>query len=34
MPLTEPVAGLVIRYSFLWTHEAKAGSEEGSKDRP
>ncbi|MGF7146465.1 hypothetical protein FHS96_000074 [Sphingomonas zeicaulis] len=34
MPLPEPVAGLVIRYAFLWSHEAKAGSEEGSKDRP
>jgi PemK-like, MazF-like toxin of type II toxin-antitoxin system len=34
MPLPSPVAGLVIRYSFLWSHEAKAGREEGSKDRP
>jgi PemK-like, MazF-like toxin of type II toxin-antitoxin system len=34
MPLPRPVPGLVIRYSFLWSHEAKAGSEEGSKDRP
>lgn len=34
MPLPKPVPGLVIRYSFLWSHEAKAGSEEGSKDRP
>lgn len=34
MPLPAPVPGLVIRYSFLWGHEAKAGSEEGSKDRP
>jgi hypothetical protein len=34
VPLPNPVPGLVIRYSFLWSHEAKAGSEEGSKDRP
>jgi hypothetical protein len=34
MPLPTPVPGLVIRYSFLWSHEAKTGSEEGSKDRP
>ena len=34
MPLPTPVPGLVIRYSFLWSHEAKAGNEEGSKDRP
>lgn len=34
MPLPKPVPGLVIRYSFLWSHEAKVGNEEGSKDRP
>lgn len=34
MPLPAPVPGLVIRYSFLWHHEAEAGQEEGSKDRP
>ena len=34
MPLPAPVPGLVIRYSFLWSREAKAGREEGSKDRP
>ncbi|WP_454888548.1 hypothetical protein [Sphingobium indicum] len=34
MPLPVPVPGLVIRYSFLWSHEAKAGVEDGSKDRP
>ena len=34
MPLPKPVPGLVIRYSFLWSHEAEAGSEDGSKDRP
>ncbi|MGE3624083.1 MAG: hypothetical protein AB7H77_09485 [Bdellovibrionales bacterium] len=30
----DPVPGLVIRYSFLWSHEAESGREEGSKDRP
>lgn len=34
MSLPKPVPGLVIRYSFLWAHQAKAGREEGSKDRP
>lgn len=34
MQIPDPVPGLVIRYSFLWSHEAKAGHEEGSKDRP
>ena len=34
MSLEQPVPGLVIRYSFLWSHEARAGAEEGSKDRP
>ncbi len=29
-----PRAGLVIRYSFLWSSEALAGKSEGSKDRP
>jgi hypothetical protein len=29
-----PVAGLVIRYSFLWREAAARGAEEGSKDRP
>jgi hypothetical protein len=24
----------VIRYGFLWSHEAEAGAEESSKDRP
>lgn len=34
--MTFPVAkpGLVIRCSFLWSHEKDAGAEEGSKDRP
>lgn len=34
MPRPAPVPGLVIRYSFLWSREARAGKEEGSKDRP
>jgi mRNA-degrading endonuclease toxin of MazEF toxin-antitoxin module len=34
MPAPVPVPGLVIRYSFLWSHEARTGAEEGSKDRP
>jgi hypothetical protein len=24
----------VVRYAYLWTHEAEAGAEEGRKDRP
>ena len=34
--MTFPAAkpGLVIRYSFLWSHEKDAGADEGSKDRP
>lgn len=34
MQIPDPVPGLVIRYSYLWSHEAKAGHEEGSKERP
>ncbi|MEX0645227.1 MAG: hypothetical protein WD076_07950 [Parvularculaceae bacterium] len=34
MSLPEPRPGLVIRYSFLWSHEAAAGAEEAAKDRP
>lgn len=33
MTLPAPKPGLVIRYSFLWSHEKDAGAEEGSKDR-
>jgi len=29
-----PQPGLVIRYSYLWDSEARAGREEGVKDRP
>jgi hypothetical protein len=32
LPIPRP--GLVIRYGFLWSHEADAGAEESSKDRP
>ncbi len=31
-PTPEP--GLVLSYSYLWKHQARAGSEEGVKDRP
>ncbi len=34
MTYPAPRPGLVIRYSFLWSHEAKAGATEGRKDRP
>ncbi len=34
MKIPEPKVGLVVRYSFLWSREATAGLEEGSKDRP
>lgn len=34
MKFPAPKPGLVIRYSFLWSHEKEAGAEEGSKDRP
>lgn len=30
----EPIAGLVIRYAFLWHDEHLKGQEEGRKDRP
>ncbi len=34
MTFPAPKPGLVIRYSFLWSDEAAAGADEGSKDRP
>lgn len=34
MSLPKPEPGLVIRYSYLWLHEHRAGREDGSKDRP
>ncbi len=33
MALPEPKPGLVIRYDYLWTHEAAAGRDQG-KTRP
>ncbi len=33
MALPEPKPGLVIRYDYLWTHEAAAGRDQG-KERP
>lgn len=33
MPLPEPKPGVVIRYDYVWTHEAAAGREQG-KERP
>lgn len=29
-----PRVGQIIRYSYLWRHQAARGAEEGSKDRP
>jgi hypothetical protein len=29
-----PFPGMVVRYSFLWSIEARAGETEGRKDRP
>ena len=34
MSLPKPEPGLVIRYSYLWLSEHRAGREEGIKDRP
>ena len=34
MTFLRPITGLVIRYRFLWSDEARAGADEGSKDRP
>ena len=34
MSLPPPQVGLVIRYAFLWSHEAARGTYEGRKDRP
>ena len=34
MALPKPVAGLVIRYSYLWLNEYLEGRDEGRKDRP
>ncbi len=34
MALPDPTPGLLIRYAYLWSHEAAAGQVEGRKDRP
>lgn len=34
MSFPKPETGLVISYSYLWSHEAKEGQIEGRKDRP
>jgi mRNA-degrading endonuclease toxin of MazEF toxin-antitoxin module len=34
MRVPDPVPGLVVRYSFLWSREAAVGASEGAKDRP
>ena len=34
MSFPTPKPGLVIRYSFLWSHERVYGAAEGAKDRP
>ena len=34
MSFPAPKPGLVIRYSFLWSDEARAGADEAAKDRP
>ncbi len=34
MSIPDPRPGLVIHYSYLWSHEAATGAEEGRKDRP
>lgn len=34
MRAPDPTPGLVVRYSFLWWSEHRAGREEGVKDRP
>ena len=34
MSLSEPRSGLVVRYAYLWRHEAARGREEAGKDRP
>ncbi len=34
MAFPTPLAGMVIRYAYLWRNEHKRGVEEGTKDRP
>lgn len=33
MPFPDPKPGMVVRYDYLWSHEAAVGREQG-KDRP
>jgi hypothetical protein len=32
--IPEPRLGLVVRYAYLWSDEARQGKKEGAKDRP
>lgn len=34
MTTPDPVPGLIVGFSFLWSHEAALGLTEGRKDRP
>lgn len=34
MTTPDPVPGLIVGFSFLWSHEAARGLTEGQKDRP
>ena len=34
MAFPDPIAGMVIRYAYLWRSEHERGLEEGAKDRP
>jgi uncharacterized protein YifN (PemK superfamily) len=34
VPFPEPIPGLVISYSYLWSDERRRGRDEGVKDRP
>ena len=34
IPKTLPVAGTVLRFSYLWKREARSGRTEANKDRP
>ena len=34
MTFPQPIAGMVIRYAYLWRSEHEQGIEEGAKDRP
>lgn len=34
MTFSNPIAGMVIRYAYLWRSEYERGLEEGVKDRP